>query len=150
MRKLLIALLLLSTPANAAIAKWSSNDTWSVYGDTVHKSCLALNVYSNGRDISIGRDGDGWSIIIGRVSNAPGSLADVAMVTDKGAAGFLLGVGLANNAVAFRSIDPSSLAAFMNAGSVTIEGIGTYSMAGSVVAAKSVLECYKAMQGVDA
>jgi len=150
MKSLLIALLLLSTPANASTAIWFKSPTWSVVGNTESKFCLGLFAYGNGTDISVIRDNDGWSMMIGGVVAAPGTQYDVAMATDTGSAGVLRGSAIKSGVVVFKSLDASTLKALVMSKVINIQGIGAYDLTGSAEAIKQVLSCYKAMNGVDA
>lgn len=134
--------------ANAGQAIWSQTPEWTVKGNT-DGWCSASTYYpSDEHSITIGLGSEsGWSLFVGGVQSIPGHRYKVAMMATNGASGTFMGEGLNNGIVVFRHITPTTVVNLAEARGLTIQGLGSFSLKGSMRAIRDVMECYDAMTG---
>lgn len=148
MRKFIISLLITAAavaPAYATQAKWKDMERWSVVGDPAVPYCSSYAYFpSTGNAIYISLNPQGWSIGISGQIVVPGTTY-TARVSTKNKYGTLVGTAVTSEGVKFPGIPFETIKELANAPFFKIEGIGKFSMKGSMEAIIETAACYKTL-----
>lgn len=153
MKRLLTALLISAAaiaPAYATQAKWRDMERWSVVGDPAVPYCSSYAYFpGTGNAIYISLNPQGWSIGISGQIVVPGTTY-TARVSTKNKYGTLVGTAVTSEGVKFPGIPFETIKELANAPFLKIEGIGKFSMKGSMEAIIETAGCYKALTDIKA
>lgn len=151
MRKAFLAVAIALAAASPAVAReaiWSRSPNWEIKGFTDVPTCIATTRYPDARmAISLALSNEGWTLAVGGVQTQIGMQHDVDMETTDGNYGTLVGIGISDSVVSFRSLTPATVIYLAKSRAITIQGLGTFQLVGSAAAIKETSACFDAITG---
>jgi len=147
MKRLLAALLALTSPAVAGQTIWNTTGNWAITGDVATKVCIASTQYvETGQQLLIAEYPEGWSLSLTGTATVKGGtyLGEIVTRTTSEA---LQGRGLGGGLVIFRLGYGATVRGLLTTDTVELRGIGVFRTDGVLAAMAMTHACFEDITG---